>query len=551
MPSDPDPSPALTYASLTSSHSLQSEDFHVHLPSHLSCDRTLTTALSHLVDHLVEPLSASYTPEVLNSLLKQLKHALFVKFQPTWDEGHPQVGSGTRSLICTKYHGLPPPMRSAAVKVGVEEQVWRKAIAKSGGREDRSDKGDEWEVWCDPGQVVWRWGAWEWEDPGFEPVKLVRGKALFDFHRSRWQTDFVQEPLQVIWQAATDADKLSPATPAKSTQPSNATPNRPSYAIPIRAPTVLAIPPTPSQDENRQNEAKLIERDQLLPAFSNLGLGQAPGQTQRNQQASGWSSSDGSSRSTSLAFSERDEPVSPEHERPASRMSHRGSESQSSVSSSTSDSNSGHTQLLTPATRPTTADPFNVPMLSTETVKDGKEKEEKPEVTPTNTSRGRTTSPSALAESTVQPTTPTIESNITPRVPTPTVTPYDGGNVTVLGGGVKLGGAGSHSRTSSTHSSHRISIDRSRSPSISLASRALNTAMGPNGEGRKQRTRRRIMPTYLGHLGQPGVGGPAMGVFYGGSVSPGGMGFGPGYQHVGVGVSPPPVGIRGPMPKMG
>lgn len=75
--------------------------------------------------------------------------------------------------------------------------------------------------------------------------------------------------------------------------------------------------------------------------------------------------------------------------------------------------------------------------------------------------------------------------------------------------------------------------------------------MGPNGEGRKQRTRRRIMPTYLGHLGQPGVGGPAMGVFYGGSVSPGGMGFGPGYQHVGVGVSPPPVGIRGPMPKMG
>ncbi|KIR26681.1 hypothetical protein I309_04451 [Cryptococcus deuterogattii LA55] len=533
MPSDPDPSPALTHASLTSSHSLQSENSQVHLASHLSYDRSLTTALSHLVDHLIEPLATLYTPEILNSLLKQLKQALFVKFQPTWDEGHPQVGSGTRSLICTKHYGLPFSMRCAAVTVGVEEKAWRKAIAKSGGRENRSDKGEEWEVWCDPGQVVWRWGAWEWEDPGFEPVKTVR------------------EPLQVIWQAATEAEKLSPATPVKSAQPSNPTPNRPSYAIPIRAPTVLAIPPTPSESENRQNESKPLERGSLLPAFSSLGLGQAPGQAQRNQQASGWSSSDASSRSTSLTYSEHDEPGSPGHERPASRVSHRGSESQSSVSSSVSDSNSGHTQLLTPDTRPTTADPFNVPMLPMDTVKHGKEKEEKPKATPTNTARGRTTSPSALGESTVQSTTPTAENNITPRVPTPTVTPYDGGNVTVLGGGVKLGGGGSHSRTSSAHSSQRIPIDRSRSPSISLASRALNTAVGPSGEGRKQRTRRRIMPTYLGHLGQPGVGGPAMGVFYGGSVSPGGMGFGPGYQHVGVGVSPPPVGIRGPMPRMG
>lgn len=355
----------------------------------------------------------------------------------------------------------------------------------------------------------------------------------------------------MIWQAATEAEKLSPATPVKSAQPSNPTPNRPSYAIPIRAPIVLAIPPTPSEGENRQNESKPTERGSLLPAFSSLGLGQAPGQAQRSQQASGWSSSDASSRSTSLTFSEHDEPGSPGHERPASRGSHRGSESQSSVSSSVSDSNSGHTQLLTPDTRPTTADPFNVPILPMDTVKHSKEKEEKPKTTPTNTARGRTTSPSALGESTVQSTTPTAENNITPRVPTPTVTPYDGGNVTVLGGGVKLGGGGSHSRTSSAHSSQRIPIDRSRSPSISLASRALNTAVGPSGEGRKQRTRRRIMPTYLGHLGQPGVGGPAMGVFYGGNVSPGGMGFGPGYQHVGVGVSPPPVGIRGPMPRMG
>lgn len=77
-------------------------------------------------------------------------------------------------------------MRCAAVTVGVEEKAWRKAIAKSGGRENRSDKGEEWEVWCDPGQVVWRWGAWEWEDPGFEPVKTVRGESLVGSHSSKY-----------------------------------------------------------------------------------------------------------------------------------------------------------------------------------------------------------------------------------------------------------------------------------------------------------------------------------------------------------------------------
>ncbi|WVN87871.1 uncharacterized protein L203_103068 [Cryptococcus depauperatus CBS 7841] len=539
---DKGPSPALSNRSLASSaDSFPQEEFHVHLPSHLNYNRTLETALSHLVAHLVEPLSEAYSADCVNSLLSRLKEELLAKFAPTWDELHPQVGSGTRSLICTRYYGLPPPMRTACGKAGVEERVWRKAIAKAGGRENRLDKGQEWEVWCDPGQVVWRWGGWEWEDPGFEPTKVVR------------------EPLQVIWQAATDGEKHSPATPVKMAQPAtNGTPSRPSYAIPIRAPTVLAIPPTPAHGQGL-NEARLTTTNVLLPAFSNIGLGYAPGKGQRSQQPSGWTSSDyASSRSTSLSFSETDEQCLPDR-RPSSRCSHRGSESQSSVTSSVSDSNSGHTQLLTPSSRPATADPFKVPISPIKELykehdvkcqENNLEKEPKPKTTPINV-RGRNMSPAALGESVAQPTTPTTESTITPRVPSPSVTPYDGGNVTVLGGGVKLGGSG-QSRASSTHSNQRTPIDRSRSPSISVASRALNTALGPNGETRKQRTRRRIMPTYLGHLGQSGVGGPVMGAFqYGGNISPGGMGYGFAQQHVGVGVAPPAIGIRGPMPRMG
>ncbi|ODN95727.1 hypothetical protein L198_04345 [Cryptococcus wingfieldii CBS 7118] len=501
----------------------------------LPLDTSLPSALAHLVHHLVDPLARHYPQHTTQYLLEQLKRDLFRHFQPTWDEAHPQVGSGTRSLICTRHLGLPMPMRGAGTRSGVEERVWRKAIAEEGGRSGDVNMGEEWEVWCDPGQVVWRWGPWEWEDPEFEPSKIVR------------------ESLQVIWQSAADGDKLSPTTPAKTAQ---GTPSRPSYAVPIRAPTLLAIPPTPSRGQG-QNEAIAVQ-ESLLPAFSTLGLGR-PSDGGQNRVSSGWSSSEeASSRSTSMTYSE-EQPASPEH-RSASRTSHRGSESQSSISSSVSDSNSGHTQLLTPATRPSTADPFTVSIVplresfrqESVDVFGDRESSEKLKTTPISQSRGRA-SPNALCESNVQPATPTTENTITPRVPTPTVTPYDGGNVTVLGGGIKLGGgAGSHSRSSSVQSSHRTPIDRTRSPSVSFASRALSSATGPNGEPRKQRTRRRIMPTYLGHLGQPGVGGPVMGAFNG-VVSPGtsgGMGYGFG-AHVGVGVSPPQVGIRGPMPRMG
>jgi hypothetical protein len=139
--------------------------------------------------------------------------------------------------------------------------------------------------------------------------------------------------------------------------------------------------------------------------------------------------------------------------------------------------------------------------------------------TPTNHANANTnTTDKAKHDTAASASGPTT----TVHFPVPTVTPYDGGNVTVLGGGVKLGGAGAGSgtasRTGSVMSQHRIPYDRARSPSISLASRALNTALSPNeggpqmggggGGGRKPRTRRRIMPTYLGYVGQPGVGGP-------------------------------------------
>lgn len=126
--------------------------------------------------------------------------------------------------------------------------------------------------------------------------------------------------------------------------------------------------------------------------------------------------------------------------------------------------------------------------------------------------------------------------------PEPTVTPYDGGNVTVLGGGTKLGG----SRPSSVMSSRG---DRTRSPSVSIASRALLTAVGPNSNGapgspRKPRTRRRIIPTHIGYFGQPGIGAPMLAAFGSHKHQPGQPYWPQGQPGVGVGVAPPPVGIK-------
>ncbi|WRT69012.1 uncharacterized protein IL334_005994 [Kwoniella shivajii] len=510
----------------------------------VNLDLSLPTALSHLVLHLIQPLSAYYPHSILLSLRDELISKLTDIFSPSWEGPRPQLGSGYRSLICTKHIGLPKVLCQAADKIGVDVSKWRKSIAslKSG------ERGEEWQCWCDPGQVTWRWGGWEWEDHGYEPTKVHK------------------EPLQIIWQSSSS---LSPSISTAIPNAAIHTPSRPSYAIPIRAPTagpptpgpaptLFAIPPTPAQNSS---ETILDNDDNLLPAFSTLGLGHPSGHGGRGQTPSGWTSSTGS-RETSYGdsfHSESDNHSDSEGEghdqdrsKAPSRGSHRGSESTSSITSSVSDSNSGHTQLLTPASRPGSADPFSIPTLSL------KDKDRSRKITPPNlnnlTTRGRTPSPNTSGNE----TTPGTENTVTPsqtQIPTPTVTPYDGGNVTVLGGGVKLGGS---SRPSSVLS-HRSPMDRSRSPSISLASRALNTATAPGTDGmipRKQRTRRRIMPTYLGHLGQPGVGGPVMGAFQftGPTATPSGKSNG---ASVGVGVSPPPitsgrsVSLPTTMPRMG
>ncbi|WVQ93242.1 hypothetical protein IAU59_000307 [Kwoniella sp. CBS 9459] len=579
-------------------------------------DLSLNTAVVHLVQHLIQPLAAHYSHSTLLSLRDELSSRLTRLFQPTWDSSKPTQGSGSRSLICSRYLGLPYVLRESAGKVGVEVGKWRKALASC----KTGERGEEWQAWCDPGQVVWRWGGWEWEDIGFEPFKVIK------------------EPFQIIWQASSSSPSLSPQTP--NAAPIH-TPARTSHAIPIRAPSALqpvgpltpgptgqppvvyAIPPTPapapqasifpspSPDPNGDGDGRdhrvlgKEDKNDLGSSFAQLGLGPAPiFGGPKSIVPSGWTSSDASSRSTSMAESylgdsrsvsassfismrmdDHHSDADAEHEhdhdhdheasrsKATSRASHRGSESTSSVASSVSDSNSGHTQLLTPASRPNSADPFTVPALSL--LKEKKDDKSR-KITPPSqqaSARGRTPSPNPGTASDGQTATPSTETTVAPSpsatsVSTPTVTPYDGGNVTVLGGGVKLGGSSRPSSVLSSRSSH----DRSRSPSISLASRALNTAVGPNsnsdgsssgsgsGQPRKQRTRRRIMPTYLGHLGQPGVGGPIMGVFgqfAGAGPTPNGSAGGAqkghvGGGHVGVGVSPPVVGrVPVPMPRMG
>ena len=78
-------------------------------------------------------------------------------------------------MICTKLKGLPKVLSEAAKEVGVDEEVWKKALNKSPEEDPEGRLKDEWEAWCDPGTVVWRYGGWEWEDPEFDPFKAVKG----------------------------------------------------------------------------------------------------------------------------------------------------------------------------------------------------------------------------------------------------------------------------------------------------------------------------------------------------------------------------------------
>ena len=170
--SDTDPSPALTHKSLTSI-------------SNLELDLSLPSALSALIDHLITPLTRCYTPAILSALRLHLTSSLTDLFASSWDGRHPQLGSGFRSLICDARHGLPKPLRESAGEAGVAEDLWRhqlsKPVVSDAGLRQRQ-WAVQWEAWCDPGTVVWRYGGWEWEDTsGYDPFKVVRG----EFSRGR------------------------------------------------------------------------------------------------------------------------------------------------------------------------------------------------------------------------------------------------------------------------------------------------------------------------------------------------------------------------------
>jgi hypothetical protein len=133
-------------------------------------------AVSALVHHLVQPLAAHYTHAQLMSLRARLASLLTAKFTPSWNESTPHAGSGARSLIADRVHGLPLVLRVAAGK-DVNVKTWAKTIATTRRRKpETEDDGDEWEAWCDPGMVVWRWGSWGWDEVEFDPIKRPRGE---------------------------------------------------------------------------------------------------------------------------------------------------------------------------------------------------------------------------------------------------------------------------------------------------------------------------------------------------------------------------------------
>lgn len=142
-------------------------------------DTSLASALSHLIHRLTRPLSASIPQARLTDLCEVLREVLHDKYIATWDETTPVRGSGHRSLICQKHSGLPAELRKVAKQFHIDGNKWIRALASK-----KTIDGvevvvrEEWEVWCDPGLVAWRYGTWEWEDVGFEPTRLVRGMSL-------------------------------------------------------------------------------------------------------------------------------------------------------------------------------------------------------------------------------------------------------------------------------------------------------------------------------------------------------------------------------------
>ena len=159
-----------------------------------SIDLSLPSALSALTHHLTAPLAPHYSHGTILALRSTLTSTLTALFEPTWREEEPTYGSGSRSLICTRARGLPKPLKQAAAKNGVAEKVWRAALHKKGKERegstedvDRARKArmDEWEAWCDPGQVSWRYGAWEWFDSEFDPIKTYTGMSFIHSLKAR------------------------------------------------------------------------------------------------------------------------------------------------------------------------------------------------------------------------------------------------------------------------------------------------------------------------------------------------------------------------------
>lgn len=150
-------------------------------PSHaasgagLQLDMTLAAAVQALVHHLVQPLAVHYPHTRLMTLRQRLTELLTKAYEPSWNESNPHQASGARSLISDRVLGLPRVLREAAGK-DIDLPTWSKAISVSHRKRAEGEDESEWEVWCDPGMVVWRWGGWGWDEPEFDPIRRPRGE---------------------------------------------------------------------------------------------------------------------------------------------------------------------------------------------------------------------------------------------------------------------------------------------------------------------------------------------------------------------------------------
>jgi hypothetical protein len=71
---------------------------------------------------------------------------------------------------------LPRALKCAAKEIQVDEKLWKRALGKRSftASPGEVDETEEWEAWCDPGMVMWRYGPWEYDDGQFDPIKRPR-----------------------------------------------------------------------------------------------------------------------------------------------------------------------------------------------------------------------------------------------------------------------------------------------------------------------------------------------------------------------------------------